>query len=152
MKGRVKQTRYHFKGNSKDDSILIGNHGDAVIRIEGGFDLSGIVYNPKGTITFDIKGNGHVALRGKCFRIIIKKLTGDCTLDLRDVSCKELSCSSVSSNAVLITGKVRTISPILLHDNSVLHITENPVLLNYSASKTAKVIFENTSSEPELAR
>ena len=61
-----------FSGETKREDLLIGSHGNADIRVTGNFQLSGIVYCPKYTVTMNIKGDGKIALRGKCYRIVIR--------------------------------------------------------------------------------
>jgi hypothetical protein len=143
MKGRVRKQRFTFKGDLKDDSILIGSHGDAIVLIEGTFDLSGIIYCPKYTVTFTIKGDGKISFRGKCSRIIVKKMGGNCTLDLSDVTCKELRFENMHDQATVITGKARVISRAHLTDEAVLHIGEKPLITSSFVSGSSKIVNVN---------
>jgi hypothetical protein len=86
MKARTKKQRFEFKGDIKDDSILIGSHGDADVYMEGNFQLSGMIYCLRYTVTLFIRGGGTIALRGKCNRMVIKRMEGHCTLDLSDLT------------------------------------------------------------------
>jgi hypothetical protein len=133
--------RLLFSGTSKDDSILIGNHGNALIRADGRFDLSGIVYSPKYTLTLDIKGEGVICLRGICHRIVVRKMIGSARLDLSQVACKELTCLSITDDSVIITGRVRTISNASLSGNAMLLLTEKPVIFNQRISDKARTVF-----------
>jgi hypothetical protein len=147
MKGRVRKQRFAFRGEVKDDSILIGSHGDAVVQIEGTFDLSGIIYCPKYTVTFTIKGEGKVSFRGKCSRIIVKKMGGNCTLDLSEVTTKELRFENMRDQATVITGKVRVISQANLSDEAVLHIGEKPLITSSLVSGSSRIIHRVQSSQ-----
>jgi hypothetical protein len=140
MKGRVKKQRFVFKGDLEDHSILIGSHGDAVVQIEGLFDLSGIIYCPKYTVTITIKGDGKISFRGKCNKIIVKKMEGNCTLDLSDITCKELRCEWMKDQATVITGKTRVISQANLTDEAVLHIAEKPLITSTFTSGSSRII------------
>jgi hypothetical protein len=140
MKVRARKQRFAFVGDLRDDSILIGSHGDAVVQIEGNFDLSGIIYCPKYTITLTIKGDGKAVFRGKCNRIIIKRMEGNCTLDLSDVTCKELRCELLRDQAVVITGKTRVISQAHLADEAVLHIAEKPLITRSYVSGSSRIV------------
>jgi hypothetical protein len=88
VKGREKKIKLLYTGDVQQDDLLIGSHGHTDIKIDGNFDISGIVYCPKYTVTMNIKGHGRLSLRGKCDRIIIKKMQGNCTLDLTEVTYK----------------------------------------------------------------
>jgi len=146
MKEPVKRRKFDFSGHAVDHSIVIGNHGNASFKAEGDFDLSGIIYNPRNTVTFRINGDGHMAFRGKCHRIVIKKMMGNCTLDLTEVVCQELQCENIGERATIITGKVRSISHAFLKDDATLHLSATPVVLNYSSSGNSKVVLPSMSS------
>jgi hypothetical protein len=142
--GKSKMGKYQrllFSGVSKDDSILIGNHGNTLVRAEGRFELSGIVYCPKYTLTLEIKGEGSISLRGICHRIVVRKMAGSAKLDLSHVACKELTCISVTDDSVIVTGRVRTISNAFLSGNAVLLLTEKPLIFNQRISDRARAVF-----------
>jgi hypothetical protein len=136
MAGPKKQ-QFSFKGEIKDDSILIGNYGDANLVIDGIFDLSGIIYCPKFTVTVSIEGNGVIALRGIAHRIFVKKMSGDCTLDLRDMTCKEFRCESARKKSKIFAGKTRVVTKVSLFDDSILYLSEKPLV-------TSAVTFGNS--------
>jgi hypothetical protein len=139
MKERPKKQKFSFI-DLKDDSVLIGSHGDAMVQIAGTVDISGIVYCPKYTITIQIKGDGKVTFRGICNRIIVKKMQGNCTLDLRDVTCKELRFESVQDQSMIITGKTRVISRANLTDEAILQIAEKSLITSSLVSGSSKII------------
>lgn len=136
----MRKQRFTFKGDLKDDSILIGSHGDAVLQVEGTFDLSGIIYCPKYTVTITIKGDGKVSFRGKCSRIIVKSMSGNCTLDLSEVTCRELRFESMRDQATVVTGKTRVISRAHLTDEAVLHIAEKPLITSSFISGSSRIV------------
>lgn len=134
-----------FKGNVRQDDLLIGSHGNTDIKVNGNFQLGGIIYSPKYTITLVIQGDGKIAFRGKCYRIVIKKMQGDCTLDLSDVTYKELHCESLSGKAVVIAGNTRAISPAILSDDATLHVHDRHLLFNPVTSGNARILSNNGS-------
>ena len=138
--GKMRKQRFVYKGSTSDDSLLIGSHGDAVLMVEGVFDLSGIIYCPKYTITITIKGNGKIALRGKCHTIIIKRMNGNCTLDLSEVTCRELRCECVGGQATVITGKTRLISQANLTDEAELHVATRPLITSSFISGSSRIV------------
>ena len=113
------------------------------MRVKGNFDLSGVIYAPKYTVTFNIEGKGRLVFRGICHTIIIKKMSGDCVLDLSQVTCKEMQCISLRKKAVVISGKVRSLSNVSLRDNATLHLNEKPLILNFSASDNSRITAES---------
>ena len=142
----AKKQHFSFKGDVKDDSILIGSHGDAKLKIEGTFELSGIVYCPKYTMTVSIVGNGTIALRGICNRIIIKKMSGECTLDLRDLTCKELRCEALRKKSKLFVGKTRVITRANLFDEAVLQLSERPLITSFVTSGASQIIYADSDA------
>lgn len=140
MKGRKKNVKLEFIGDVSQDDVLIGSHGDTEIRIKGRFQISGTVYCPKYTVTLSIKGDGHLAFRGKCSRIIIKKMQGDCTLDLTEVTYKELHCRSLQGRSVVIAGNTRAITPAILSDEATLHVHERQLVFNPVTSGNSRIL------------
>jgi hypothetical protein len=108
-----------FSGTNKSNSILFGNHDDLKICVIGNFDLSGLVFCQDYVVVLIISGSGRIALRGRCRKMIIKKVEGDCEVDLQQFSAKELSCDLVRGNSKVITGPVRLISFIRAEGNAV---------------------------------
>jgi hypothetical protein len=139
--GLAKKQVFTFKGETKDDSLVIGSHGNAVISVDGIFDLSGIVYCPKYTVTLIIEGTGTVAFRGICNKIIIKKLSGNATLNLRDLTCKELRCEAVRDQGKIIAGKVRIVTKANLFDEAVLQLQDKPLITSAITSDNSKIVY-----------
>ncbi len=135
-----KKQKFEYKGKVNDDSIIIGSHGDASVKIDGTFDLSGIIYCPKYTVTLSIKGTGRVAFRGKCHRVIIKKMKGDCVLDLSELTCRELQCQSLRQNASVIAGKTRVVTQANLADEAVLQFDFKPLITNAYVADNARIL------------
>ncbi|HEY0653084.1 MAG TPA: hypothetical protein VGD65_08145 [Chryseosolibacter sp.] len=135
-----KKQQFVFKGETRDDSILIGSHGDATVVIDGNFDLSGIVYCPKYTLTVSVSGTGIVAFRGIANRVVIKKMSGDCTLDLRDLTCKELRCESARKKSRILSGKTRVVSKATLYDEAILQFSDRPLITSSLVSGNAQII------------
>lgn len=139
-KVRRKKITLLLEGNVRQDDLLIGSHGDTDVSIRGNFELSGIVYGPKYTVTLIINGDGKISFRGKCYRIIIKKMQGDCTLDLSDLTCKELRCDALKGRAVVIAGKARAITPAILSDDATLQVQGGQLLFNPVTSGNARIL------------
>jgi hypothetical protein len=151
MKGRKKKIKMEFTGNVENNDLLIGSHGNTDIKVKGDFKLSGIIYCPKYTVTLDIKGDGRISFRGKCYRIVIKQMQGDCTLDLTDVTYKELHCQSLKGKSVVIAGNARAITPAILSDEAVLHVTERQLIFNPVTSGNSRIMtMTSTGVEEEL--
>jgi len=140
MTGRKRKIKLEFTGDVELDDLLIGSHGNTDIKISGTFRLSGIMYCPKYTVTLDIKGDGHMSFRGKCDRIIIRSMQGDCTLDLTDVTYKELHCLSLKGKANVLAGNARAITPAILADDAILHVHERQLIFNPMTSGNAKIL------------
>jgi hypothetical protein len=135
-----KKQRFAFKGELRDNSILIGSHGDAIVEIDGIFDLSGTIYCPKYTVTLFIKGEGKVTFRGKCRKLITKQMEGNCILDISDLTSKELRFESMKDQTVVITGRTRVISQANLSDEAILNVAENPLITNSQVSGSSKIV------------
>ena len=148
-KGRKKKVKLAFKGDIHQDDLLIGSHGDTEINVRGSFQLSGIVYSPKYSVTLDVKGDGKISFRGKCYRIIIKKMAGNCTLDLSDVTYKELSCQLLQDKAVVVAGNTRAITPAFLTDDATLHVHERQLIFNAVTQGNSRILSMNNSGVEE---
>jgi hypothetical protein len=140
----AKKQHFSFKGESKDDSILIGSHGDANVKIDGTFELSGIVYCPKYTLTLSIEGNGTIALRGICNRVVIKKMSGDCTLNLSDLTCKELRCEFIRKKSRVVAGKTRVVTKANLFDEAILQLSDRPLITSFATSGNSQIIHDDS--------
>jgi hypothetical protein len=136
----IKKQHIVFKGETTEDSLLIGSHGDASVMIDGTFEISGIVYCPKYTVTLTILGTGTIAFRGICNRVIIKKMSGECTLDLRDLTCKELRCESIRKKSRILVGKTRIVTKVNLADEAIVQFTDRPLITNVIATGNSQLI------------
>jgi hypothetical protein len=67
-------------------------------------------------------------------------MEGNCTLDLGDLTCKELRCESMRGKATVITGKTRVITQANLSDQAVLHIAERPLITNAYTTGSSKIV------------
>jgi hypothetical protein len=140
--------KIEYIGTFEDHSILIGSHGDTKFKARGSFNLSGIVYSPKYSVTLSIEGTGKIRFRGICHALIIKKLSGDCELDVSQLACKDLRIISMKKNSKVIAGKVRTVQAMIF-DDATISFTEKPLISNIQSgeSQSGKVI---RSTEPSL--
>lgn len=121
-----------FEGNHKDDSLLIGNFGDVEFVANGKFDLSGMIYCPKGSVEFDVTGTGEVSFYGVCKKLIIKNASGDCRLDFSKLTCQEVQHLSLKEKSKVVIGSTRIIRQAKLQDEAVLQFSDKTILLNYS--------------------
>ncbi|MBT1702918.1 hypothetical protein [Chryseosolibacter indicus] len=143
--------KLEFIGNYEHDSVVIGNHGNSSVEIDGVFNISGIIYSPKYTVTMTISGKGTATFRGVCAKIIINNISDDCTLDLRDLSCKEIAVYAAKGKAKIITGKVRAVVEASLKDDAILYTTENPLIFNALMAGNAKITSYDEPVEKKMS-
>jgi hypothetical protein len=130
--------KIEFIGDTTDDSIVIGNYGDARLVAKGKFNLSGIIYS-KNTVEINLDGDGTVSFRGFCKRLVIKGITGNCVIDLTGMTSKIVWCESIRSNAVVNLGTMKIIELISLDDEAVVKYEGKPILLNYSLRGNSRI-------------
>jgi hypothetical protein len=140
MKAKKKKIKLDFTGEVDRDDILIGSHGNTDIKIKGNFKLSGIIYCPKYTVTLDINGDGRISFRGKCHRVVIRSMKGNCMLDLTDLTYKELHCQSLKGKANVMAGNARAITPAILADEAILHVHEYQLIFNPVTAGNSKIL------------
>jgi hypothetical protein len=128
-----------FIGEHKDDSIVIGNYGDAKFFAKGTFDLSGLIYCSKNTVEISLDGVGEVSFKGICKKLIIRGIRGKCTLDLSGLTTQLIWCESVKGNAIITLGTTKVIELISLDDEAVVKYSGKPVLLNYSLRGNSRI-------------
>jgi hypothetical protein len=130
---------FQFIGDHKDDSIVIGNYGDARFVAKGNFELSGLVFCSKNTIEISLEGSGTVSLRGVCKKVIIRGVRGNTVLDLSQLSAKFIWCESVKDQAVIKLGPTKVIELISLDHDASVHYEGKPVLMNYALRGNSKI-------------
>ena len=131
--------KIEFEGNHKEDSLLIGNFGDVEFVANGQFDLSGMIYCPKGSIEFNVTGTGEVSFYGVCKRLIIKIASGNCRLDFSQLSCQEVQQLTIKENSEVVIGTTRIIRQAHLEDEAILHFSDKTILLNYSMAGNSQI-------------
>lgn len=146
---RKKTIKIAFTGEVRQDDLLIGSHGNTELRIKGNFQISGIIYCPKYSVTLHIKGSGKISFRGKCDRIIIRRMSGDCTLDLTDVTYKELKCEALQGRSVVIAGNTRAVTPAILSDEATLHVHERLLIFNPVITGKSRILSMSVSGVVE---
>lgn len=139
VKAPVKPRRFEFIGNHQDDSIVIGNYGDAKFIAKGTFNLSGLIYCSKNTVEINLSGDGVVTFSGVCKKLMIRGIEGNCTLDLRNVSCELVWCESVKDTSVITLGPTKVIELISLDHHAVVRYPGKPLLLNYSLRGNSRI-------------
>lgn len=136
---------FEFIGSHKDDSLVIGNYGDAKLVAKGNFDLSGLVYCSKNTVEISADGVGTVTLRGVCKRVLIRGVRGNTVLDLSQLSSKYVWCESVKDQAIIKLGPTKIIELISLDNEAAVHYDGKAVLMNYALRGNAKIHKEKDS-------
>ena len=135
-----KARNFEFIGDHNNDSIVIGNYGDAKITAIGNFNLSGIIYCGKSTIEFNMAGDGAASFTGVCRKLMIRGMDGNCTLDLSQLSADIVWCESVKGNSLIILGPTRLIELINLDNEAVVKYEGKPLLMNYSLRGNSKIL------------
>ncbi|HEY0654707.1 MAG TPA: hypothetical protein VGD65_16335 [Chryseosolibacter sp.] len=130
---------FEFIGNHKDDSLVIGNYGDAKVVAKGNFDLSGLVYCSKNSVEISAEGEGTLSLRGVCKRVIIRGVRGNTVLDLSQLTSKFIWCESVKDKVVIKLGPTKVIELISLDHEAAVHHDGKAVLMNYALRGNSKI-------------
>ncbi len=130
---------FEFIGDHKDDSIVIGNYGDAKLVAKGRFELSGLVFCSKNNLEISIDGTGTISLRGVCKKLIIRGIRGKVTLDLSQLTAKFVWCESVKDEAQIKLGPTKIIELISLDNEASVHYEGKPVLMNYALRGNSKI-------------
>jgi hypothetical protein len=132
--------KIEFIGEHKDDSIVIGNYGDVKFVAKGNFDLSGLIYCGKNTVEFNIDGDGVVVFKGVCKKLMIRGISGNCTLDFSNLTSQVIWCESVRGNSVITLGPAKIIELISLDNEAIVKYDGRSVLMNYSLRGNSKIL------------
>lgn len=135
----MKRREIRYKGDHKDESLLISNYGNVLLVAEGKFELSGLMYCPRYSVEFKVFGQGTISFRGACKKIIIKNITSDCQLDLSEVVCKEVQVKSAKGKAIILIGPTKLISQANLEEEAVLQFKGRPLITNCSLGLSARM-------------
>ncbi len=128
-----------FIGTHQSDSILLGDYGDAKITAIGDFELSGIVLCRKNTLEIYMEGNGIISLQGRCKTLLIRNISGDCTLDLTNLACKKVQCLSATGKSTILLGRTRVIERLVMCNDAYMRYPGRAVLNSYSLSDNARM-------------
>ena len=96
-----------FIGTHKDNSIVIGNYGNASITAIGNFDLAGLIFCPRSTVEINLTGDGVINFNGTCKELVLRQVDGNCSIDLSNLTCKMVRCEMVKGNSVILLGEIR---------------------------------------------
>ncbi len=133
-----------FIGDHKNDSLLIGNYGDAKITAIGNFCISGLIFCPKSTVEFEIAGEGTARFNGSCKKLIIQRVEGACRLDLTNLVCQTVRCNEIKGKSVILLGSnIRSIEIISVEEGATIRYEGMPLIINHALS---------TNSSMELQR
>ena len=127
-----------FDGEHKQDSLLIGNHGNVEFIAKGVFDLSGMIYS-KNTVEFTLIGNGLIRFTGFCKKIIIHLVKGDCILDLSELTSREVCCFSLRDTSKILVGPTKLISRANVQDHAIFNYSSSPLLRSFSIIGNARI-------------
>lgn len=145
---RSKLRKYVFNGTSSCDSILIGNHGDAKLLVNGQFNLSGILYSLDGCVRINAVGDGQLVLRGKCRHLVIGKSDGDCILDFAEVSCDVITCESVKGRTSLVIGKAKRVDIVNISEQATIRIYSHPFVTARNVADNARILCSTQQAPP----
>ena len=120
-----------FIGDTRNHSIVIGDHGDLRMKVKGTFDLSGLIYCLRSTVELTITGDGTVSFRGACKQLILKNIDGNCTVDLSNFYSELVWCESAKGKSQIILGNVKFIESVALDDEASIQYTGNSPVLRY---------------------
>jgi hypothetical protein len=126
-----------YIGNTETDTLLISNHGNVSVTVQGHFRVSGLVYCTRYAVRLNMKGRGRISLRGVCKRLTVK-ITGDCLLDLSEMKIGELFCEA-KGNATIISGTVKVICRAELQNEATLILLEETVIINTIKTGNSKI-------------
>jgi hypothetical protein len=116
------QRKIFFKGgNIHEHAVVIGNHGNVHLVIDGNFSIRGLVYCPKYEVKVSIKGHGEIELHGVCKKIEIRQVTGDCLIDFSDLRCGDLYCKGLYGKSVLNVRAVQLVSEWVIGDQAIIN-------------------------------
>jgi hypothetical protein len=134
-----KPRKIEFIGDHKNDSIVIGNYGDATFIAKGNFNLSGLIYCGKNTVELNISGEGNITFTGVCKKLLIRRMEGNCNLDLSDMTCELVWCECIKGKSVITLGQTKIIELLSLDDDAVVRCEGKPVILNYSLRGNSRI-------------
>jgi hypothetical protein len=120
-----------------DHSFFIGNHQHVHISLNEQFDIRGLVYCPRYDVRLTVSGDGKVAFRGMCNRLIIVKTSGDCIVDLSSLIVNELSCYGLGAASNLVVGVVKKVSELNLDPGA--RISSNFPMKKYKVVSPAAI-------------
>jgi hypothetical protein len=94
--------KYIFDGPFiEEKSLVIGNHDHVQLVVRGDFVIDGLVYCPRYSLGLSLQGEGSVTLHGICRRVILRKVNGNCLVNLEELLVRELSCEDLGPNSIL---------------------------------------------------
>lgn len=131
-KSTLEPRSLEFIGTHHNDSIIIGNYGDARITAVGNFTLSGLIHCRQSTVEITVSGEGTVNFKGICKRLVIHRVEGNCTVDLSNITCQVIKCDNVKGKSTVILGRPRLIESVTLDNDAVVKYEGQPIILNHS--------------------
>ncbi len=123
---------FNFIGDTKNDSILIGNYGDVKITAIGTFDLAGLIFCRQSKVEFTVAGGGIAKFKGICKELIIQSIEGDCTLDLSDLTCKSVRCNFANGRTVINLGITKSVELVRIEKKVKFNYKGSPFVYNHA--------------------
>jgi hypothetical protein len=110
---------YYKSGYIEDKNLVVGNHDNTHIVVEGDFFINGLIYCPKYGIEITLKGTGMISLHGICKAIILKRISGECTVDISDLDSRDLCWETVSGKLKLLLSVSQRVNAV--NENVDIH-------------------------------
>src|SRR5258706_9066727 len=116
----LSERNFEFIGDHQNDSILVGNYGDAKITAIGNFNLSGLIYCRQSTVEINLAGEGNARFSGICKKLVIQRVEGNCFLDLSNISCQTVRCEIVKGKSLILFGHIKFVELISIEDEATV--------------------------------
>ena len=133
------ERNFEFIGNHQNDSILVGNYGDAKITAIGNFSLSGLIYCRQSTVEINMAGEGTARFNGICKKLVIQRVEGNCVLDLSNISCQTVRCEVVKGKSIILFGHIKFVELIAVEDEATVRYEGKPLLINHSLYENSEI-------------
>jgi hypothetical protein len=135
------ERNFEFIGHHQNDSILVGNYGDAKITAIGNFNLSGLIFCRQSTVEINMAGEGTARFNGICKKLVIQRVEGNCVLDLSNISCQTVRCEVVKGKSIILLGHIKFVEIINVEEEATVKYAGKPLLMNHS-------LYSDTEMEP----
>jgi hypothetical protein len=87
----------------------------------------------------EISGDGSIEFKGICRKLLIRRIEGNCQLDLSNLTSESIWCESAKGKSIVTLGRTKTIELLSLDEDALVRYEGKPVLLNYSLRGNSKI-------------